>query len=192
MNVSKLRKAIEIEVTYELLDELDYYQLLGLERDADQAEIEPAFRSASRTLHPDRVARLGKAQVTRQATTIYRMVNEAYRCLKEPESRSQYDLELAAGNVRISESGMAEAKAAGEAAVDPEKAARTEKGAKYWRLALQQWRDEDYKGCVMNIQFALNFERDNEVFKEWLEKAQVKAKDAAKKKEKNPYKLRFF
>lgn len=189
---SKLRKAIEIEVIYDLLDELDYYQLLGLERDADPAGFEPAFRAQSRMLHPDRVARLGQASVTRQATTIYRTVNEAYRCLKEPESKAQYDQELAAGQLRISESGRSEAKAAGEANADPDKAARTEKGGKYWRLALQQWRDEDYQGCVMNIQFALNFERDNEVFKEWLEKAEKAAKEKSSKKEKNPYKLRFF
>ena len=44
----------------------------------------------------------------------------------------------------------------------------------------------------MNIQFALNFERDNEVFKEWLEKAEKAAKEKSSKKEKNPYKLRFF
>mgnify|MGYP002631301871 CR=1 FL=1 len=189
---SKLRKAIEIEVIYDLLDELDYYQLLGLERDADPAEVEPAFRAQSRILHPDRLARLGDAQLTRQATAIYRTVNEAYRCLKEPESRVQYDQELAQGQIRISDSGRSDAKAAGEASADPEKAARTEKGGKYWRLALQQWRDEDYQGCVMNIQFALNFEGDNEVFTEWLDKAQKAATDKAKTKEKNPYKLRFF
>jgi DnaJ-class molecular chaperone len=189
---SKLRKAMEIEVIYDLLDELNYYQLLGLPTDADAAEFEPAFRAQSRVLHPDRVARLGRPELTRQATTIYRMVNEAYRCLKEPESRAQYDDELTQGNVRISDSGRSDAKAAGEASADPDKAARTEKGGKYWRLALQQWRDEDYQGCVMNIQFALNFERDNETFQEWLKKAEDAANEKAKTKQKNPYKLRFF
>ena len=38
----------------------------------------------------------------------------------------------------------------------------------------------------------MNFERDNEVFKEWLEKAKEARAEADKKKEKNPYKLRIM
>ena len=55
---SKLRKRVELETLYEILDRVDYYQLLQIERDAPQGSIDPAFRAVSRTLHPDRIARL--------------------------------------------------------------------------------------------------------------------------------------
>ena len=44
---------------------------------------------------------------------------------------------------------------------------------------------------MTNIKFALQFEPDNEVFKEWMEKAKD-ADNKAIKKEKNPYKLRIL
>ena len=72
----------------------------------------------------------------------------------------------------------------------PEHAASDPKAEKYWHMALKDWDDKNYKGCVMNIQFALSFEPDNEIMKEWLDKA----KTASTKKSaetKNPYKLRI-
>lgn len=188
----RMRMAIEIETIYELIDELDYYQLLGLRQESQQAEVEPGFREQSRRLHPDRVKKQGDKELSRKATAIYRAVNEAYRTLKDPETRSAYDGELATGNLRLSDGGRADAAAATDASNDPSSAARTEKGAKYWRMAQQNWRDEDYKGCVMNIKFALNFEKDNDTFKDWLDKAEKAAKAKDAKTQKNPYKLRFY
>jgi hypothetical protein len=75
-------------------------------------------------------------------------------------------------------------------AESPEHAATHPKAEKYWHMALKDWGDKNFKGCVMNIQFALNFEPENDVMKEWLEKART----ASKKKSSetiNPYKLRI-
>ena len=49
---------------------------------------------------------------------------------------------------------------------------------------------ERYESAVLNIKFALQFERDNEVFAEWLDKAKEAAQKAPKK-EKNPFKIRL-
>lgn len=187
---ARLRQVYEIEALDEVLGELSYYQLLQLKPECDQVEIEPAFREESRRLHPDRVARSGDAEFKARANRIYRAVNEAYRTLKDPEARAAYDVELRGGSARLSDEGKREARAASAAAGDPEQAARTEKGGKYWRMALQAWRDGDYTGCAMQTQFALSMEPDNEVFKEWLAKAKEKAA-SAKKPNDNPYKLRI-
>ena len=185
-DLKKIRQRVEIETIYELLDKLDYYQLLGLARDSPQADIEPAFRAASRQYHPDRCARLGDKALTRRANQIYRTIGEANKTLKDPDIRATYDSELAEGNLRLSDEGRKEG-----GNDDPALAAKTEKGQKYWALALQQWRDGDYQGCVMNIQFAMNFEKDNETFAEYLDKAKQKAQEQSKGKKKNPYKLRL-
>ncbi|MCB9761736.1 MAG: J domain-containing protein [Alphaproteobacteria bacterium] len=185
----RMKAVYEIETIYELLDELTYYQLLQLDSGCHQADIEPAFRQESRRLHPDRVARLGDTAFGAKANKVFRAVNEAYRTLKDPDARSAYDEEHASGAARLSDEGRRDARNAAATSADPELAARTEKGGKYWRMALQCWRDEDYNGCAMQIQFALSFEPDNEVFKEWQAKAKEKA-DKAKLNE-NPYKLRI-
>lgn len=185
-DLKKIRQRVEIETIYELLDRLDYYQLLGLPRDAPQADVEPGYRSASRNYHPDRVARLGDKALSRRANTIYKTIGEANKVLKDPDKRATYDQELSEGNLRLSDEGRKEG-----GNDDPALAAKTEKGQKYWILALQQWRDGDYQGCVMNIQFALTFEKDNEIFAEYLDKAKQKAQAQSKDKKKNPYKLRL-
>ena len=45
---------------------------------------------------------------------------------------------------------------------------------------------------ALSDELIARFERDNEVFKEWLEKAKEARAEADKKKEKNPYKLRIM
>jgi len=184
-DLKKVRQRTEIETLYELIERLDYYQLLSVERDCPQADIEPAFREASRAYHPDKCARLGDKALTRKANNIYRLIGEANKFLQDPDKRALYDQELAEGNLRLSEEGRK------EGSDDPALAAKTEKGAKYWALALQQWRDGDYQGCMMNIQFALTFEKGNEVLEEYLEKAKHKAHEQSSEKKKNPYKLRL-
>ena len=74
---------------------------------------------------------------------------------------------------------------------DIEQAATKPSSEKYWKLALRAYREKNYISCMTNIKFALQFEPDNEVFKEWMEKAKEADKNAVKK-EKNPYKLRIM
>ena len=183
-----LKTRVEIETIHDLLPDLDYYRILQLDYGAPQRNIDTAFRRESRRLHPDRYARIGDSALQEKVTAVYRLINEAYRCLKDPDLRARYDLELLQGSKRMS--SQARAGVAHDAASqNPEQAARTPKGEKYWKMALKCWEDKDYKGCSIQIQFALAFEPDNKVFKEWLEKAK-QAFDSDKDK-KHMYKLRI-
>ena len=62
----------------------DYYQVLGVERGAAEAEIKKAYRRLVRKHHPD-VNQATDAQVRMQA------LNEAWEVLKDPEKRAAYD-----------------------------------------------------------------------------------------------------
>jgi len=64
--------------------ERDYYELLGVARDASEAEIKKAFRALARELHPD-VSDVPDAQDR------FREVVEAYEVLSKSESRELYD-----------------------------------------------------------------------------------------------------
>ena len=59
---------------------LDYYDLLGLSRDASQEEIKNAFRKLAFKYHPDRNKRP-------DAEEKFKEVSEAYAVLSDPEGR---------------------------------------------------------------------------------------------------------
>jgi curved DNA-binding protein CbpA len=187
---ARARLKVEIDTLHELLPELDYYRVLLLDADCDQDQIGEGFRKESRRLHPDRMSVLRDESVQERANDIYRLVNEAYRILKDPDQRAQYDQLAEQGVLRMTEDAMAEAAEAARKN-DPEHAATHPKATKYWQMALRDWNDKSYGACVMNIKFALNFEPKNEIFQEWLDKAKDAQKEADSKKEKNPYKLRI-
>jgi molecular chaperone DnaJ len=64
--------------------ERDYYELLGVARDASDAEIKRAFRGLARELHPD-------VSEEPDAEARFREVVEAYEVLSKSETRALYD-----------------------------------------------------------------------------------------------------
>jgi molecular chaperone DnaJ len=64
--------------------EPDYYEVLGVPRDASDADVKKAFRRLARELHPD---------VSEETDTEHRFreVAEAYEVLSDPERRQTYD-----------------------------------------------------------------------------------------------------
>jgi molecular chaperone DnaJ len=62
----------------------DYYEVLGVERGADEREIKSAFRRLARELHPD-------VSEDPAAEEQFREAAEAYEVLSKPETRQLYD-----------------------------------------------------------------------------------------------------
>jgi molecular chaperone DnaJ len=64
--------------------ESDYYELLGVPRNANDADLKRAFRTLARELHPD-------VSSEPEADRRFREVAEAYEILSDPERREIYD-----------------------------------------------------------------------------------------------------
>jgi curved DNA-binding protein len=62
----------------------DYYQVLGVRRDASQEEIQQAYRKLARTHHPDVNKDPG-------AEERFKDISEAYAVLSDPDTRRRYD-----------------------------------------------------------------------------------------------------
>jgi len=65
--------------------EVDYYELLGCERTADEATIKSAYRKLAMKYHPD------KNGGCKDHEAKFKAINEAYDCLKDPQKRAAYD-----------------------------------------------------------------------------------------------------
>src|SRR5438270_6690547 len=63
----------------------DYYEVLGVSKDASEEEIKKAYRKLARQYHPDR------NPGDKQAETRFKEVQDAYDVLSDKTKRAQYD-----------------------------------------------------------------------------------------------------
>ena len=69
-----------------MAEKRDYYEILGVSKDANQDELKKSFRSLARKYHPD------KNPEDSDAEQLFKEVQEAYAVLSNPEQRRQYDM----------------------------------------------------------------------------------------------------
>jgi len=67
------------------MSQKDYYQILGVSRDADKSEIKRAFKRLAREYHPDVAEDKSAAEVK------FGEINEAYSILSDDEKKAYYD-----------------------------------------------------------------------------------------------------
>ena len=67
------------------MDFIDYYKVLGLDKNATQEDIKKAYRKLARKLHPDLNPN------DKEAHKKFQQVNEANEVLSDPEKRKKYD-----------------------------------------------------------------------------------------------------
>jgi molecular chaperone DnaJ len=65
--------------------EIDFYELLEVERGADEATIKSSYRKLAMRYHPD------KNPGCKDSEARFKAISQAYDCLKDPQKRAAYD-----------------------------------------------------------------------------------------------------
>lgn len=69
-----------------MAEKRDYYEILGVSRDADETELKKAYRKLAKQYHPDMNPN------DKDAEAKFKEINEAYAVLSDPQKRKQYDM----------------------------------------------------------------------------------------------------
>jgi DnaJ-class molecular chaperone len=153
---------------YPRLDQLSYYDLLGVSSGSDLPEIRMAFYRMSSDLHPDRYHMLPDRELKDRLETIYARICEGYRVLSAPDKRSAYARVLAEGKKRLQSTDRDS-----RAPQNPEDSIKHEEAKKFYRLGMISLGRKDFKGAVMNFNFARSFEPGSQIINQKLAEAQA-------------------
>ena len=91
-----------------MADYKDYYKILGVSKNATEAEIKKAFKTQARKYHPDMHPESKKAEMTEK----FKDINEAYEVLSDKQKRTIYD-QVGSGDYQNYARGGASAGGAG-------------------------------------------------------------------------------
>lgn len=137
------------------LEQLDYYTLLGVERDATADGIRDAFHAFALKFHPDRHVD-GPSEKIARAEQIFRRGAEAYRVLLDPETRRRYDEGLRRGKLRFDPDDEGEGRP-----TTSRFGVLSPKARPFASKAQQAIRSEDWKTARLNLKIALTHEPGN-------------------------------
>jgi DnaJ-class molecular chaperone len=169
----------EVRALARLVDELDYYQLLEIGRDAPSSAVKRAYYAVARRLHPD--ANRDLAAPERELVEgVARRVSEAYQVLRDGRRRKSYDAQLAAGSgARIQ---LAEAEAQAEKEALEHHMGRTTNGRRFFNLARGDIDRGDLVAAARNLRTALTFEPENTYFRKKLDEVSAAQRAAAQRR----------
>jgi DnaJ-class molecular chaperone len=162
---------LEIQALVRIMNELSYYQLLHVEPDVSSRDLKRSYYETARTFHPDGNHDLDP-ESRESCHRISKVITEAYCVLRDPRKRKAYDAKLESeGGLRMQ---LAEARAAHAKQDSAKRTGTTPQGKQFLMKAEADMEQENYASAAQNLQMALTFEPNNEVFKELLEEARKK------------------
>ena len=155
---------IEAQALAQVLDELDYFQVLKVAQSASPGEIKAAYYRESRSYHPDRFSTLPPSDMKENIGRIYKRINEAYVCLRDDVKRAKYLADVLGPErqkkLRFVEASEQELKKEKEQEVGA-----TANGRKFYMAGLSDMAAQRFASAERNFKMALTYEPSNPNFK---------------------------
>jgi DnaJ-class molecular chaperone len=162
----------ELRALAKVLDELDYYEVLEVRRDAVGSGLRDAYHAASRRFHPDANRHLD-SDLRSAVERIAKRVTESYSVLRDPRRRRLYDeaLQRDDGVRRLQ---LVESAAAASQRSRDEREGRTPQGRRFFAQASADLSRGDVASALRNLQMALTYEPANTLFKAKLDEIRAR------------------
>ncbi len=164
--VPEIDEAFEIEAQAlaQIMDELDYFQILKVAQTAQPNEIKRSYYRESRTYHPDRFYQMPAGELKDALARIYKRINEAYLCLRDDARRAKYLADVTgpdrAKKLRFVEASEQELKKDKEQEIGT-----TPQGRKFFMAGLQDMAAQRFAAAERNFKMALTYEPQNPNYK---------------------------
>lgn len=134
--------ANEIRALHTSLADRDYYELLGVTREASAGDVKRAYLGAAKRFHPDGLARLGLEALRPQAQEVFARIARAHETLSDPAQRRAYDSDLAGEGAQGEAQRAVQAEALYRKAEVMMRAGNWSGAYEFLRPAVQLWPDE--------------------------------------------------
>jgi DnaJ-class molecular chaperone len=161
---------------HEVLDKLDYYRLLGVDRNARIPEVKKAFFAIANKFHPDR-NRDADPRIAQAIYDIFKRLNEAYRVLCDHEQRKQYEACVAGGKLRLTFEDRRTA-----VPRSPEETIQSRDGRQFFIKARDAMKQGNLMQAELHVKMAKSREGENAAIESLA--AQIAAAKAEKERQK--------
>jgi curved DNA-binding protein CbpA len=146
-----LRK--KVDEKYEKIKTADLWGILEIEKNADIEKVKKSYMTLAKVYHPDRMTDANDKELTQRMEVIFGRISEAFQILSEPEKRTAFIKENAAGS-------------------DKKTSARPEEAYLQFQKAMVYLKKHDFINAAECIHWALELDQNNgeyQSYRFWIE-----------------------
>ena len=162
---------LETEAFSQILESLDYFEVLKVAKSATPEQIRDAFQALTRLYHPDRYHAFPASPFKDEVLRIYKRITEAYVVLRDDRKRKKYLGDVTgserAQKLRFTEEDESQTRELAKREVE-EQIGQTAKGRQLYQLAMRDLEAGRADVAIRNLRMAVNFEPQNQLFKDKL------------------------
>ncbi|HUT56138.1 MAG TPA: J domain-containing protein [bacterium] len=178
----------EVAQYLEFLKDLNHYQVLQLNPDADPAAIRRSYFRLMREYNPDRFMKEQNPDTREQLKEIFRILTRAYETLSDQRARREYDLTIPdfTGALEKEDDVAFDALWSGEVGPGPLPETNPDLAKSFYESGIADFQKGDHAGAELNFKLAVALDPKKDGFQAALAKARRmvqarQAKDAALK-----------
>jgi DnaJ-class molecular chaperone len=162
---------LETEAFSQILETLDYFEVLKIPKSATPEEIRDAFQALTRLYHPDRYHAFPDSQFKREVLRVYKRITEAYVVLRDDRKRKKYLADVTgperSHKLRFTEEDESQTRELAKKEIE-EQIGQTVKGRQLYQLAMRDIEAGRNDTAIRNLRIAVGFEPQNQLFKDKL------------------------